>query len=289
MDPVRQSVGSEIERRWLDYERRPNGRWPLTRRDAEVQEILDGNVEAFERARPRGSEVSFLQAQQLIVDTIQSMEERSGGWRSVVDLVLDCALHRRADRGGEGPLRLLEAASGSGWLQLRLAHRARERGLAVELTASDSNPELVESLDKRLRSAGVPAEARLADARDLPEVPDGRYDAAFMTYTLHHLAPPDAALCLRELDRVSAGGLVLVDVARRPLNLLLIPLATRLFASRAGRPFAAHDGWASICRGYTWRELALLLEWLGLAGRYRVGPLPTWHPQRLIANAIWPA
>lgn len=288
MDAERARIGREVERRWREIDQAPTGPWPVRRRDGEVEEILDGNVDAFLHHRPPGSETTLAEAQLGIVTAIQRMEMWTLGARSVVDLILRTAERRRIARGGSGPLRLLEAASGAGWLQRHLWRRAQALGLDVRLEASDYNPDLVAALDARFAREGVPCAVRQADARFMPGVDNGAWDVAFMTYTLHHFSPADAALCLRELDRVSGGGLVLVDISRNRFNLAALPVLTAT-VGRVGGRYAVHDTIASIRRGYTAQELTVLALAVGLGGRYRIGRMPTWHPQRFVANAIWPA
>jgi len=293
MDAERIALATAVEQRWREYEESLPTSGLLVRRDGEVQEILDGNEEAFLRARPAGSSTTHHEANQLIVDSIQRMQETSLGYHAVVDLLLKTGRRRMRARGAAlagldaRPLRVLEVASGSGWLMRHLWRIANSESVPLELWAGDIQPELVRSLAERLATHGIPCQTTVNDARHMAEVEDGRWDVAFMSYTLHHFKPTDAALCLRELDRVSGGGLVVVDIARRVTGLAFVRVAYGLTTGETAR-YGHHDGTASVRRAYSVRELELLLEWVGIRERYHVGPLPTWHPQRLIANAIWP-
>ncbi len=237
--------------------------------------------------RPPGSQTTLAEAQRRIVKGIEAVERRSGGHRPIVDLLLAVAAGRlRARRESRGPVRILDAAAGSGWLLELLWGRARMRGIAVDLTAGDLNPALVGGLAERFLSEEIPCEVRVQDARCVPAA-RATWDVAVLAYTLHHLAPDDAARCLRELDRVSGGGLVVVDIDRNILGLTLLPVIVTMLAPGAF-PYVVHDGVVSVRRAYTRRELRTLLDRTGLGGRYRVAPLPTRHPQRFVANAILP-
>lgn len=257
----------------------------MAARDTLLTEILDGNVVAFERLRPVRSSLTLADAQQLVVDTIERMERATFGHLAVADVLLRVACERA---GTERPVRVLEVASGNGWLLCNLARRARSREIAIELAGSDLNADLVASMQHRFLEGQVPATALVANSRDLAGVPDGAYHAAFMTFSLHHFPEADIPRALRELDRVSDGGMMVVDSTRRVLALAAVPTLAVLLAPHGGRRFARHDAAATVRRSYTADELRRLVRDAGLSDRYGVGPLPTRHPERLIVNAIWP-
>ena len=214
-----------------------------------MTEILDGNVNAFERLRPPGSPLTLPDAQQLVVDTIERMERATRGHIAVADALLRIA----ADRVG-----------------------------------NDLNPNLVASMQRRFTTADIPLEVRVANACSMTDVADGKYHIAIINFTLHHLPERDAPAALRELDRVSGGGMILVDATRRRLALAAVPTMATLLAPRGGHRFARHDAIATVRRAYTTPELKQLVDDAGLGHRYQVGPLPTRHPERLIAQAVWP-
>ncbi len=257
----------------------------LAARDVDISEILDGNVAAFEQCRPSGSQLTLADAQQMIVDTIERMERVTLGHLAIADALLDIA---RRQAGEQRPVRILEVASGNGWLLNHLAHRARRRGLEVELTGSDLNPDLVANTSDRFERDGVPATMRVADATDLSDMADGSFDAAVMSLALHHLPSSIVTAALKELDRVSGGGMAIVDIRRSPLSLLGLPPLALAAAPSGGRRFALHDTVATVRRSYTVPELRALLTDAGLRSGYRAGFLPVWHPQRMFISAIWP-
>lgn len=285
MDGLRLELKKEVEERWENYAKSLSNAF-LKRRDANVQEILDGNLKALEQCQPSGKSLPLAEAQQKIVDAIQSQLEKTGGIPPILRLLMKSAANRRAASPQE-PWRILELASGAGWLQLHLWKWLQKKGLPAQLGASDINPGLVKELATRLESWGVEATSQVADARWMPDMEDGAWDIAFLCYTLHHLPPGDAALCLYEMDRVSAGGLVVVDLLRGWMSWVGANISIRVFARDSGA-FGVHDTQASVRRGYTVHELGLLLEWIGLRKKYNVGKLPTLHPQRMLAGAIWP-
>lgn len=253
-------------------------------RDAEVMEILDGNAAAFEARRPAGSATTLADAQQMIVDTIERMEVLTRGHHAMADAVLDVAAGR-ADSGR--PARVLEVATGNGWLLTNVAARAERRGIAVELTGSDLNPDLVSTTQLRLERDGLPIEMIRADATDLSDLGDGSFDAAVMSLALHHLPASIVSAALVEMDRVSGGGMMIIDIRRSLLALVLAPLSL-VTAPNGGGRYALHDTVATVRRSYTEPELRALLDDVGLGDGYRVGPLPVLHPQRMLVSAIRP-
>jgi ubiquinone/menaquinone biosynthesis C-methylase UbiE len=267
----------------------PHWRNALERREEGVAEILDGDLPAFEHARPPFSRVTIYEAQRRILDGIGLAERRSGGHLVLADLIIEVALERLESRGRtRQPMRILDAAAGSGWLQLTLWERTREKALPVKLGANDVNPSFVRALRDRFSADGIPSVAKVVDARHMPGIGSGSWDVAVLSHTLHHFSTREVVLCLRELDRVSDGGAIVFDVDRSLLGLLSIPVAVSVLAPRAF-PYCARDGIASVRRAYSVRELERLLDEAGLRWRYRVGHLPTLHPQRWITNAIMPA
>ncbi|HEY7728640.1 MAG TPA: class I SAM-dependent methyltransferase, partial [Candidatus Eisenbacteria bacterium] len=254
-----------------------NPKWQsaLTQRAEGLTEILDGNSEAFERARPPFSRTTIREAQKRIVDGIALAERRSGGQKAVADLVIDVAIARMAVHGGSGrPARILDAAAGSGWLIPALWDRAGERRVPVGLAAHDLDPASVRSFRGRFSAEGIRCATRVVDARHMAGVVSGAWDVAVLVHTLHHFASRDAVWCLQELDRVTAGGALVIDVDRSVLGLVSIPAIVSLLAPRSF-PYCARDGIASVRRAYRLDELERLLEDAGLRWRYRVGPLPT--------------
>jgi hypothetical protein len=90
------------------------------------------------------------------------------------------------------------------------------------------------------------------------------------------------------MDRVSGGGMALVDIDRSPLALGAARILPSILVP-SSRPWLAHDGVTSVRRAYTRPELSLILDCAGVISRYHVYRLPVIHPGRLIINAIYPS
>lgn len=103
--------------------------------------------------------------------------------------------------------RLLEVASGPGYLALELAR------LGHRVTGVDISRTFVALATETARATGVDVTFRLADAHRLP-FPDGSFDAVVCRAAFKNFSDPVAAL--REMRRVLAPGAValIVDMRR---------------------------------------------------------------------------
>jgi ubiquinone/menaquinone biosynthesis C-methylase UbiE len=216
-------------------------------------------------------------AEELLDGPLDDLDELAGNLRDLrrVNRVLGVRLSRaamaRLDGAGDAraPLTLLDVGTGGADIPVALLADAAKAGRSLRVTAIDERPEVIEAA-RRARPAldridGL--ELAVADGRSLP-YPDGAFDVAHTSLVLHHLEPADAVLLLREMDRVSRGGIVVNDLSRGPLGLLgawlLSRLATRNRLSR-------HDAPLSARRAYSRVELRSLINDAGLRPVAEIG------------------
>lgn len=162
------------------------------------------------------------------------------------------------ERHPRASYRILDLATGSGDIPLRVARWARERGAEVEIVATDNHAGTL-ALARAHTAADPAVRTEMADALDL-RWPDGSFDVALLSTALHHFDDEgDCLRVLREMDRVSRIGLIVNDLARSRAALL----GARLLAATVWRthPVTRHDGPLSILRSFTPAELR------GLAAR----------------------
>lgn len=166
-----------------------------------------------------------------------------------------------SDRSGSESLQVLDVGTGAGDLPLALARWAADARVPLRITAADLHEETLALARTRIRgSPGV----RLvrADGLRLP-FPDGAFDLALLSMTLHHMDGDALVAVLEELGRVARGGHVLVGELERSLPNYL---GARLLAATVwrGNPITRHDGPLSVLRAFTPAELRSLGERAGL-------------------------
>jgi SAM-dependent methyltransferase len=150
------------------------------------------------------------------------------------------------------PLRILDVACGYGDGLRRIERWAAARGIAVELTGLDLNPD----------TTVIAAEASAADSRIRWVCADVfsyamREPAHLIVSSLftHHLADADAVRFVRWMDRNAVIGWFVNDLSRAPIPYHLF----RAFSKLAGlHRFVQHDGPVSIARAFVpddWKHL----------------------------------
>jgi 2-polyprenyl-3-methyl-5-hydroxy-6-metoxy-1,4-benzoquinol methylase len=158
----------------------------------------------------------------------------------------------------ERTLRIVDVGGGDGAFARRVVRWARRAGRRVRVLVIDHDAETA-----RLAIAACAAYPDIAilraDATALP-LAAGAADVVHAGLTLHHLEPEAAVLALREMRRGCRGRVVVNDLARTPLALGLVWLATRLLPVH---PISRHDGPLSVRRAYAPSELGALF---GAAG-----------------------
>jgi len=151
--------------------------------------------------------------------------------------------------------RILDVATGSGDIPLRIAAWAREEELEVSIVATDNHETTLELAREHLAGERSVA-AAFADAKRLPFA-DEEFDIALISTAFHHFDDErDCVRVLRELHRVSRIGFVVNDLARSRTALA----GARLLAATVWRqhPVTRHDGPLSIRRSFTPAELRAL-------------------------------
>lgn len=181
-----------------------------------------------------------------------------GGYRVVLH-----HLERLAARHPRPAYRVLDVATGSADVPLKVAAWARARGIRMEIVATDLH---ATTLEHARRQAAADPDVRVepADALDLPYA-DGAFDLALCSTALHHFDARDQLLrVLRELHRVSAIGGIVNDLRRsRPALAGAHLLAATFWRTH---PVTRHDGPLSVRRAFTPAELNDLARAAGLPG-----------------------
>lgn len=185
-------------------------------------------------------------------------------------------IRRLAAERAEGPLRILDLASGGGDVARGLAKQAARTKLAVQVDGCDISPLAVRHAQERAEREGLTHVRFFAHDVVRDDLPDG-YDAVICSLFLHHLAEDDAVRVMKKMA-VAARSLVLIDDLRRsPQGYALVWLGCRLLTRS---PVVHVDGPLSVRAAFTLDEAAHLAEQAGLAG-YR---LSKHWPQRFLLS-----
>ncbi|NTV02186.1 MAG: methyltransferase domain-containing protein [Chlorobiaceae bacterium] len=156
----------------------------------------------------------------------------------------------------DGPVRVLELASGSGGLAFALAEHARKRGMRLEITASDIVPESVEAGRAAAAERGVAVEFRVVNAFDLEGVDRNSADLVLVSQSLHHFTPGQLALMIAGAGNIGASAFVGLDGHRSMLLLAGVPIV----ASLQGIAEFTGDGFTSARKFYSDLELDIIAE-----------------------------
>jgi ubiquinone/menaquinone biosynthesis C-methylase UbiE len=170
--------------------------------------------------------------------------------------------------GGVGPVvrellardarTVLDVGCGSGDVVRGLIRAVRERGVTVEVTASDYS-DAVLAIARGRTSEAEPIRFERADARALPYA-DGAFDVATCNLALHHFEPPEAIAVLRELRRVSRLTPLVCDLVRSRLAYTAALAFAHLIARNR---LTKHDAPLSVRRAYTPAEAVQLARAAG--------------------------
>ncbi len=151
---------------------------------------------------------------------------------------------------GPGPLRILDVACGYGDGLRRIERWASERGVGVELTGIDLNPDSI-AIAKSQSESGIRWVAADVFAYRAPR-PAHLIVSSLFT---HHLGDSEVVRFVRWMEQNAEMGWFINDLSRAVVPYHLF----RWFAKLARlHPFVQHDGPVSIARAFVpeeWRQL----------------------------------
>ncbi len=171
-----------------------------------------------------------------------------GGIRAVLNAITPHLTHLAQY---ERPVRILDLATGSADIPVAIAQRAEQQGWAVQITATDLQPDIL-AVAVGTQRHGVAIEQ--ADALDLP-YDDDAFDISVLSHALHHFEPDDGVRALSEMRRVSRHAMIVNDFERCRMGLAGAWLFAH--ASTTNR-MTRHDAPMSVRRAYTLPEAAAM-------------------------------
>lgn len=211
--------------------------FPLPRR-SDVRERLDNPAQHMSELRGNLRDIRHLNAW-------------FGGTRLAVRSV-------EQELAGQKCARLLDVATGSADIPLALSRWSAAYGVPLEIVGADLSPEVLAEARRHIIQSGI--RLARADARSLPWQ-DGSFDVVMCCLALHHFSPTEAVQVLREMWRVSARTVIVIDLRRSYTAYIGTWLATHTVARNR---LTRHDGPLSVLRSYTPSEMALQARAAGL-------------------------
>ena len=173
--------------------------------------------------------------------------------------------------GEQKRVSVLDVAAGEGFVPKSLQHHLPQ--IELDLT-------LLDRLPSHLSSNGT-TRSVCADALSLPFRP-ASFDLVSCSLFVHHLAPEQLVLFVKEALRVCRIAVLIHDLIRDPLHLAFAYAGLPLYRSRLTR----HDAIASVRQAYTVEEMRAFLKQTGAARVetfrnyfYRMGAIAWKAPQ----------
>ena len=154
---------------------------------------------------------------------------------------------------------VLDVGAGSGELLRVIAEWARSNARKARLTGLELNQRSAEAILEQSKELGEIVAVR-GDAFRLPFA-DRQFDYAMCSLFTHHFKDDDVVAILRELGRVTARGLFVIDLHRKPVAYYFYTTIGKLFLHNR---LIREDGALSILRSFTPPEFSRLAERAGL-------------------------
>jgi len=148
---------------------------------------------------------------------------------------------------------VLDVGAGSGELLRVIADWARRSGRKAQLTGVELNARSAKAIAERAITFPEISAIR-GDAFRLPFA-DNEFDYGMSSLFTHHFRNAEVIAILRELGRVSARGVFVIDLHRHMVAYYFYTTIGRLFLHNR---LLREDGALSILRSFTSRELASL-------------------------------
>lgn len=191
-----------------------------------------------------------------LLEAVRRTNRRYGGRKLILGY-----LERFAQDLPQRPLTILDVATASADIPAAIADWARGRGLPLRIWALDINPDILAAARQTTQGLSEITLIR-GNALSLP-FPDRSVDVAISALALHHFTFDEAAVVLKEINRVARAGFVVNDVLRSwPAYIGAIADTWLLDHNRLAR----HDGPLSVLRSFTWPEFHELARAAGLNG-----------------------
>ncbi len=169
------------------------------------------------------------------------------------------SLFKEIERADLQSFSVLDAGAGSGELLRVIANWARQTKLSVHLTGVELNARSAKAIAEESQ-AFPEIKALRGDAFQLPFA-DNTFDYAICSLFTHHFKDDGVVEILRELSRVAARRIIVIDLRRHPVAYYFYTTIGRLFLHNR---LIREDGALSILRSFKPDELERLAQKAGL-------------------------
>jgi ubiquinone/menaquinone biosynthesis C-methylase UbiE len=233
----------------------------------------------FDQFRQRSSELEHLDKGDYTAEEYEGCIvelQRVNRWLGDAGAVRDSLL-RDIEKLDLHSFSVLDVGAGSGELLRVIAEWARKNNRKAKLTGVELNARSAKAIDE---GAFPEITAIRGDAFRLPFA-DKEFDYAMCSLFTHHFSNVDVITILRELSRVSARRVFVIDLYRHPVAYFFYTTIGRLFLHNR---LIREDGALSILRSFTPKELANLAN----AAELRDVSVTRRFPYRLILAASPP-
>ncbi len=163
-------------------------------------------------------------------------------------------------RASERPLRMMDVATASADLPIRLSRLAVKAGLSIELHGCDISEVALETARQNTREAAAEVSLKRIDVLAEP-LPEG-FDIAHCGLLLHHFDPPQVEHILRSMAR-AASTVIVQDLRRTRLGLAMAWAVPRVLSRSR---IVQIDAVRSVQGAYTLEEMREMAGRAGLAG-----------------------
>jgi 2-polyprenyl-3-methyl-5-hydroxy-6-metoxy-1,4-benzoquinol methylase len=183
---------------------------------------------------------------------------------------------RLASLPSGGVLRILDVATGSGDVPIRLSQRARHRfpNAKIQWAVCDASDHALETATRRAHAINLQLQAHRLDVTTDP-LPE--HDVTICGLFLHHLESLQVVELLGRMAAAATTGIIISDLQRTRTGLFLANVAGRCF-SRS--PIVHSDAPASVRAAFTHQELADIASRAGL----ETSRITRVFPERMILD-----
>ena len=182
------------------------------------------------------------------------INHRLGGHRITLEGVRALALGPHAQR----PLHIVEAGCGGGDNLRVIRQWAQKKGLPVQLTGIDLNPECIAYARNHAGNTGIAFIHSDYRQAALPQ----KADIIFSSLFCHHFNEEELVLMLRWMQDQSVRGFFINDLHRHPLAYYPIKILTQLFSKSY---LVKNDAPLSVERGFIKKDWERLFAAAGIA------------------------